>query len=137
MSGVGARTRPTFDQAPPANYVAGLGRGAVGFTTRSDIGPARPALDAPDALQGAAGPPVGDVAGRGRGMGDLARKQGEAAAAKPAEPGERADDSESNYDEFSGYKERLFSDTPYDRDDAEADHVYDAIDERMDQKRKR
>lgn len=27
-------------KAPPA-YVAGLGRGASGFTTRSDIGPAR------------------------------------------------------------------------------------------------
>lgn len=26
----------------PAGYVAGLGRGATGFTTRSDIGPARP-----------------------------------------------------------------------------------------------
>ncbi|GJT95642.1 protein stabilized1 [Tanacetum coccineum] len=26
---------------PPVNYVAGLGRGAAGFTTRSDIGPAR------------------------------------------------------------------------------------------------
>lgn len=25
---------------PPANYVPGLGRGAVGFITRSDIGPA-------------------------------------------------------------------------------------------------
>ncbi len=28
---------------PPTNYVAGLGRGASGFTTRSDIGPARAA----------------------------------------------------------------------------------------------
>ena len=27
----------------PASYVAGLGRGASGFTTRSDIGPARAA----------------------------------------------------------------------------------------------
>jgi hypothetical protein len=26
----------------PSNYVPGLGRGATGFTTRSDIGPARP-----------------------------------------------------------------------------------------------
>ena len=26
---------------PPPNYVPGLGRGATGFTTRSDIGPAR------------------------------------------------------------------------------------------------
>lgn len=25
----------------PSNYVPGLGRGATGFTTRSDIGPAR------------------------------------------------------------------------------------------------
>lgn len=28
-------------QGAPTTYVAGLGRGAVGFTTRSDIGPAR------------------------------------------------------------------------------------------------
>ncbi|PSS05734.1 putative protein isoform 1 [Actinidia chinensis var. chinensis] len=33
---------------PPPNYVAGLGRGATGFTTRSDIGPARAAPDLPD-----------------------------------------------------------------------------------------
>ncbi|GAA5935611.1 hypothetical protein JCM3775_003366 [Rhodotorula graminis] len=30
--------------APPPSYVAGAGRGAQGFTTRSDIGPAREAL---------------------------------------------------------------------------------------------
>ena len=35
-------------QLPPANYVAGLGRGAAGFTTRSDIGPARQATDEDD-----------------------------------------------------------------------------------------
>lgn len=28
----------------PSNYVPGLGRGATGFTTRSDIGPARPGV---------------------------------------------------------------------------------------------
>lgn len=33
--------RNFLDQEAPANYVAGLGRGATGFTTRSDIGPAR------------------------------------------------------------------------------------------------
>ena len=32
-------------KAPPS-YVAGLGRGASGFTTRSDIGPAREAEEA-------------------------------------------------------------------------------------------
>jgi len=29
----------------PAGYVAGMGRGAAGFTTRSDIGPSMPAPD--------------------------------------------------------------------------------------------
>jgi pre-mRNA-processing factor 6 len=40
--------RTTFDPGPaPANYVAGLGRGASGFTTRSDIGEARAGPVAP------------------------------------------------------------------------------------------
>lgn len=30
-----------LSQPAPENYVAGLGRGATGFTTRSDLGPAR------------------------------------------------------------------------------------------------
>ena len=34
----------------PANYVPGLGRGATGFTTRSDIGPARMAPEMPSGL---------------------------------------------------------------------------------------
>jgi pre-mRNA-processing factor 6 len=32
----------------PLGYVAGVGRGATGFTTRSDIGPARDANDVSD-----------------------------------------------------------------------------------------
>lgn len=32
----------------PAGYVAGVGRGATGFTTRSDIGPARDSTDLPE-----------------------------------------------------------------------------------------
>ena len=42
----------------PTNYVAGLGRGAVGFLRRSDIGPAREAANtAPGGgLQGMQGP---------------------------------------------------------------------------------
>jgi pre-mRNA-processing factor 6 len=41
----------SFNALPvPANYVPGLGRGATGFTTRSDIGPARMAPDMSGAL---------------------------------------------------------------------------------------
>ena len=62
--------------AAPSGYVAGAGRGAMGFTTRSDIGPARPTL--PTGIEPNFGPaPAGYVAGRGRGMGELAREQGE------------------------------------------------------------
>lgn len=137
----------------PSNYVAGLGRGAVGFTTRSDIGPARTLPEAGEPgvapAPGTAkdpdfGPaPVGYVAGRGRGMGDLAKSNSEGGSrggggggGGGSAPG-GVDLSESNYDEFSGYQERLFGDTPYDNDDEEADRIYEAIDEHVDTRRKR
>jgi len=44
--------------------------------------------------------------------------------------------NDSNYDEFSGYGGSLFSKDPYDKDDEEADQIYDAIEKRMDEKRK-
>lgn len=44
--------------------------------------------------------------------------------------------NDSNYDEFSGYSGSLFSKDPYDKDDAEADAIYESIDKRMDEKRK-
>jgi hypothetical protein len=103
--------RTDFGKAP-AGYVAGLGRGAVGFTTRSDVGGAVKSA-------GPAGAPPGFAA--------AARKT----AAKAG------DYSESNFDKFGGFTEQLFSDTPYDAEDKEADDLYDAIDERMDGRRKK
>ena len=44
--------------------------------------------------------------------------------------------NDANYDEFAGYGGSLFSKDPYDKDDEEADAVYEAIDERMDEKRR-
>lgn len=44
--------------------------------------------------------------------------------------------NDSNYDEFNGYGGSLFSKDPYDKDDEEADQIYDSIDQRMDEKRK-
>ena len=69
----GQKTPETYNQRnKPTGYVGGLGRGAVGFTTRSDIGPARPGVGADTGRQfGVA--PSGYVAGAGRGatgMGD-------------------------------------------------------------------
>lgn len=55
---------------------------------------------------------------------------------KEEEEEDEEDLNDSNYDEFSGYSGSLFSKDPYDKDDAEADAIYESIDKRMDEKRK-
>lgn len=77
------------------------------------------------------------MAGRGRGMGDLARDQGELKAPREKDDGDRGDYSESNYDEFSGYSERLFATGVYDDEDREADKIYDSVDKVMANRHKR
>ncbi|VDQ10505.1 unnamed protein product [Trichobilharzia regenti] len=67
----------------PLGYAAGIGRGAVAFTTRSDIGPAREATDVSDERH---------VAPSKR------RKEQEE---------EEEDLNDSNYDEFTGYGEEI------------------------------
>eukprot|EP00624_Nannochloropsis_granulata_P000774 evm.model.NODE_1320_length_10197_cov_17.270178.3 len=54
MSGRGVQRLKTYDKGAPTGYQAGFGRGAIGFTTRSDIGPARSA--APEVNFGQAPP---------------------------------------------------------------------------------
>lgn len=81
--------------------------------------------------------PVGYIAGRGRGMGDLARGQNEITSGQVQQEQDRGDYSESNYDEFSGYGEKLFVGGAYEEDDAEADQIYDKVDGMMDNRRKR
>ena len=94
----------------PLGYVAGVGRGATGFTTRSDIGPAREATDVSDDRHA---PPV--------------KKKKDDDEGSDEEP----DLNESNYDEFAGYGGSLFGKSdPYEKDDEEADAIYQAIDDR-------
>merc|ERR1719411_1154235 len=101
----------------PLGYVAGVGRGATGFTTRSDIGPAREATDVSDDRHA---PPPATAA----------------VVTKKEDDGE-PDLNDSNYDEFTGYGGSLFSSKDvYEKDDEEADAIYQAIDDRMDEKRK-
>ena len=95
----------------PLGYVAGVGRGATGFTTRSDIGPAREASDVSD-------------------------ERHPQPAKRKKDDDDEEDLNESNYDEFAGYGGSLFGKDPYEKDDEEADAIYAAIDDRMDEKRK-
>lgn len=88
----------------PASYVAGLGRGASGFTTRSDIGPARE------------GPSAETI---------------QEAMAKRGEEIPDPDQFQDPEDERN-----LFAGTVYEADDEEADRIWDAVDARMDERRK-
>jgi hypothetical protein len=98
----------------PIGYVPGMGRGATGFTTRSDIGPARETGDVSDERH--APPP---------------KKKTE-----EEEQEEEEDLNDANYDEEFGYGGSLFKNDPYEKDDEEADQIYEAIDKRQDEKRK-
>ncbi|GKV34271.1 hypothetical protein SLEP1_g42655 [Rubroshorea leprosula] len=83
----------------PPNYVAGLRHGATGFTTRSDIGPAR--LFTSDL------PYRSTVAASGSGRG------------KPEE-----DEEEDEFDDYQGNDGGLFASTKYGEDNREADAIW-------------
>ncbi|ONH90079.1 hypothetical protein PRUPE_8G033800 [Prunus persica] len=98
-----------LNSKPPEGYVAGLGRGASGFTTRSDIGPARSAPELPD-----------------RAIGQL-EEAGE----------EKGYDENQQFDDFEGNDVGLLApDAKLDEDDEKADAMWKAVDERMDSRRK-
>lgn len=118
-------------QQAPENYVAGLGRGATGFTTRSDLGPAREG-PTPEQIQEAltkraqllgAAPPTA--------YGGSREKGGKGKTKQEEEP-EEDDDRFQDPDNEVG----LFAYGQYDREDDEADRIYEEIDEKMDRRRK-
>uniref|UniRef100_H3DKI6 Pre-mRNA-processing factor 6 n=1 Tax=Tetraodon nigroviridis TaxID=99883 RepID=H3DKI6_TETNG len=115
---MGKKKKPFLGMPAPLGYVPGLGRGATGFTTRSDIGPAR---DANDPVDDRHAPP-----GK-RTVGDQMKK---------SQDDDDEDLNDTNYDEFNGYAGSLFSSGPYEKDDEEADAIYAALDKRMDERRK-
>ena len=110
-----------LSQPAPENYVAGLGRGATGFTTRSDLGPARE------------GPSEDQIKEA------LAKRAAALGAAPPTAYGatERKEEDDDD-DRFQDPENEtgLFANGQFDRDDDEADRVYQDIDERMEKRRK-
>lgn len=104
--------------APP-NYVAGLGRGATGFTTRSDIGPARES--------GGEAYVINDQV-----IGRVSNTFNSDPSKVAPKEGEEDDERYQDPDNEVG----LFSTAPYEEDDEEADRVWDMIDAKMDERRK-
>ncbi|CAI2352621.1 unnamed protein product [Caenorhabditis sp. 36 PRJEB53466] len=116
------KTKKFFMGMPaPTGYVPGVGRGATGFTTRSDIGPARDPTELPEA---------GPVGPAPQGTGAPPPKRAREDEADPE------DLNEANYDEFSGYSGSLFAKDPYDQEDEDADRIYNEVDDRLDERHK-
>ncbi|KAM3520688.1 hypothetical protein NHJ13051_006724 [Beauveria bassiana] len=115
--------RDFLSQPAPENYVAGLGRGATGFTTRSDLGPAR---DGPsdDQIKEA-------LAKRAQQLG-LAPDRGK--KDKEEEDGGGGGDDERYQDPDN--EVGLFAGGLYDKDDEEADKIWEWVDERMDRRKR-
>lgn len=111
-----------LNQAAPENYVAGLGRGATGFTTRSDLGPGREG-PTEDQLKEA-----------------LAKRAKELGQAVPTAYGatEAKDDDGEDERRFQDPDNEvgLFANGFYDKDDDEADRIYQAVDDKMEKRRK-
>lgn len=113
--------RDFLNQAAPENYVAGLGRGATGFTTRSDLGPAR---DGPSEDQ----------------IKEALAKRAAQLGLAPDKKGKDKEEDEGNNDE-ERYQDPdnevgLFAGGVYDKDDEEADKIWEWVDERMDRRKK-
>ncbi|KAL9047015.1 MAG: hypothetical protein Q9214_000301 [Letrouitia sp. 1 TL-2023] len=109
-------------QPAPENYVAGLGRGATGFTTRSDLGPAR---------EGPSDDQIKEA---------LAKRAQQLGAAPPTAYGatERREEDNDDDDRFQDPENDvgLFANGIFDREDDEADRIYQDVDERMGRRRK-
>merc|ERR1712093_541527 len=112
--------RDFLNQPAPENYVAGLGRGATGFTTRSDLGPARE------------GPSEDQIKEA------LAKRAAQLGAAAPTAYGATEKKEEENDDDerFQDPENEvgLFAGGAFDKDDDEADRIYQEVEGKPERK---
>jgi hypothetical protein len=108
----------------PENYVAGLGRGATGFTTRSDLGPARegPSEEQMKEMLAKRAASLGQAAPSAYGVTEKKEEERD-------EEEERFQDPDNEVGLFS-------SGMNYDKEDDEADRIYQEVDEKMDKRRR-
>ncbi|KAL8849518.1 MAG: hypothetical protein Q9221_005525 [Calogaya cf. arnoldii] len=129
-----------LSQQAPENYVAGLGRGATGFTTRSDLGPAREG-PSEDQIKEALAKRAAQLGVRPtylrliHAQVNTATSQAPTPSAYGAVEKKEEDDDDERFQDPEN-EVGLFATGAYDRDDDEADRIYQDIDERMDRRRK-
>jgi pre-mRNA-processing factor 6 len=111
-----------LSQPAPENYVAGLGRGATGFTTRSDLGPAREG-PSEEQLKEA-------LAKRAKAL------ELDAPTAYGVKEKKDEDEDEERFQDPDN-EVGLFAGGIFDKDDEEADDIYQKVEEKMGKRRKR
>ena len=147
--------RPGWGEAPK-NYIAGRGRGASGFMTGADVGPAFGKDSSLVAAAAAASSspssqamgqrkrnvanfgvaPAGYIPGAGRGSGGFGETK--PGPLHQQDVRDRADYSEGNFDVQYGYNTPgLFDEVHYDEEDKNADETYEQVEAYMDGRRKR
>ncbi|KAF2747095.1 pre-mRNA-splicing factor prp1 [Sporormia fimetaria CBS 119925] len=114
--------RDFLSMPAPENYVAGLGRGATGFTTRSDLGPAR---------EGPSEEQMKEM---------LAKRAAQLGHTAPSAYGavekKEEDEEEDRFQDPDNEVGLFSSGMNYDQDDDEADRIYQDVDEKMDKRRR-
>jgi pre-mRNA-processing factor 6 len=113
--------RDFLSMPAPENYVAGLGRGATGFTTRSDLGEG-PSEEQMKEMLAKRAASLGQAAPSAYGVTEKKEKEED-------EEEDRFQDPDNEVGLFS-------SGMNYDKEDDEADRIYQEVDERMDRRRK-
>lgn len=114
-----ASRRDFLSQPAPENYVAGIGRGAVGFTTRSDLGPAR---DGPSEEQ----------------ISSAIKKRSEQLGLTEAkDDGGGGDNDDDGRYQDPDNEVGLFAGGIYEKDDEEADRIWKEVDEKMAKRRQK
>jgi pre-mRNA-processing factor 6 len=142
-------------KGPGRGYVAGRGRGASGFQTRSDLGNTEDAASASaNSASGASnantGPspwgsaPTGYVAGAGRGASKMGAGDNAAAAASSSggagptgQPHQQPQQQQKYQQRNQPAAKAANVEGQYDDDDHEADLIWAAIDERLQSRRKK
>lgn len=110
-----ASRRNFLSQPAPDNYVAGLGRGATGFTTRSDLGPARE------------GPSEDQIKAA------VAKRSAQLGLTEAKDDGKDDEERYQDPDNEVG----LFAGGIYEKDDEEADQIWKDVDEKMAKRRQK
>lgn len=129
-----------LSQPAPENYVAGLGRGATGFTTRSDLGMYSHFKSIRSSQLTSIKGPAREGPSEEQIKEALAKRAAQLGNAPPTAYGVtgKKDDDDDDDERFQDPENEtgLFAGGNYDREDDEADRIYAEVDAKMDKRRR-